>query len=163
MTMRITVLGTGYLGATHAGAMAELHFEVLGVDVDPAKATALSAGKLPVHEPGLPERMHAHMGSGRLRWATPYAGTEVVGNEYFVGSVQPVANRHARTGDALRGRRRGLDYDGSYKEPRDRGQLQQPGRLRPLASRPPPPQVAAPAILGSLNLLRLLRPFTDAG
>ena len=41
---RLTVIGTGYLGATHAACMAELGFEVLGLDVDPEKVAALQAG-----------------------------------------------------------------------------------------------------------------------
>ena len=46
--MRITVIGTGYLGATHAACMAELGFEVLGVDIDPAKlARCLQRRKVP--------------------------------------------------------------------------------------------------------------------
>ena len=52
--MRMTVIGTGYLGATHAVAMAELGHEVLGVDVDRAKIDKLAAGEVPFHEPGLP-------------------------------------------------------------------------------------------------------------
>ena len=36
--LRVSVIGTGYLGATHAAAMADLGFEVIGVDVDPAGA-----------------------------------------------------------------------------------------------------------------------------
>ena len=59
--MRITVIGTGYLGATHAAAMAELGHEVLGVDVDPAKIEALSAGQVPFFEPGLPELLKKHV------------------------------------------------------------------------------------------------------
>ena len=62
--MRITVIGTGYLGATHAAAMAELGHEVLGVDVDPAKIEALSAGQVPFFEPGLPELLKKHVESG---------------------------------------------------------------------------------------------------
>ena len=41
---RLSVIGTGYLGATHAACMAELGFEVLGVDVDPAKIERLARG-----------------------------------------------------------------------------------------------------------------------
>ena len=52
--MRITVIGTGYLGATHAAAMAELGHEVLGVDVDPAKIEALSAGQFLSLSPACP-------------------------------------------------------------------------------------------------------------
>ena len=51
--MKISVVGTGYLGATHAACMAELGFEVVGLDIDPAKIDALSRGELPFHEPGL--------------------------------------------------------------------------------------------------------------
>lgn len=43
--MRLTVIGTGYLGATHAACMAELGHEVLGVDVDPDKIAALRAAR----------------------------------------------------------------------------------------------------------------------
>ena len=50
---RITVLGTGYLGATHAAGMAELGFEVLGFDIDQAKIDALHAGQVPFYEPDL--------------------------------------------------------------------------------------------------------------
>ena len=42
--MRMTVIGTGYLGATHAACMAELGHEVLGVDVDETKIEALKNG-----------------------------------------------------------------------------------------------------------------------
>ena len=51
----MTVIGTGYLGATHAACMAELGHEVLGVDVDDNKISALKSGKVPFYEPGLPE------------------------------------------------------------------------------------------------------------
>ena len=57
---RITVFGTGYLGATHAVAMAELGFDVIGVDTDPAKVEALAAGEVPFYEPGLPELLERH-------------------------------------------------------------------------------------------------------
>ncbi|PSK29090.1 UDP-glucose/GDP-mannose dehydrogenase family protein [Nocardia seriolae] len=70
MMLRISVIGTGYLGATHAAGMAELGFEVLGVDNNPAKAAALSAGQVPFHEPGLPELLAGHVAGGRLRFGT---------------------------------------------------------------------------------------------
>ncbi|GAB0105393.1 UDP-glucose/GDP-mannose dehydrogenase family protein [Nocardia sp. JMUB6875] len=68
--LRISVIGTGYLGATHAAGMAELGFEVLGVDNNPAKAAALSVGTVPFHEPGLPELLAGHVAGGRLRFGT---------------------------------------------------------------------------------------------
>ncbi|MFF0611435.1 UDP-glucose dehydrogenase family protein [Nocardia tengchongensis] len=68
--LRISVIGTGYLGATHAAGMAELGFDVLGVDNNPAKAAALSAGRVPFHEPGLPDLLAGHVAGGRLRFGT---------------------------------------------------------------------------------------------
>src|SRR5690606_23620283 len=64
---RISVIGTGYLGATHAACMAELGFEVIGLDVDPAKVAELSAGRVPFYEPGLEEVLTRNLASGRLR------------------------------------------------------------------------------------------------
>ena len=62
--LRLTVLGTGYLGITHATCMASLGFEVLGVDTDPRKVDRLNAGDLPIFEPGLEELIH--QSEGRL-------------------------------------------------------------------------------------------------
>ena len=81
---RISVVGTGYLGATHAAAMAELGFEVVGVDVDPAKVEALSAGKVPFYEPGLPELLVRGVESGRLRFTTDLAEAARTCDVHFV-------------------------------------------------------------------------------
>ncbi|MFF3904836.1 UDP-glucose dehydrogenase family protein [Streptomyces sp. NPDC001848] len=69
---RISVIGTGYLGATHAVCMAALGFETLGMDVDTEKVAALSAGRLPFHEPGLEPLLREQLASGRLRFTTSY-------------------------------------------------------------------------------------------
>ncbi|MCX5257948.1 UDP-glucose/GDP-mannose dehydrogenase family protein [Streptomyces canus] len=82
--MRLTVIGTGYLGATHAACMAELGHEVLGVDVDPDKIAALRAGQVPFHEPGLPELIRKHTASGRLRFTTDYAEAGDFAEVHFV-------------------------------------------------------------------------------
>ena len=71
--MRITVFGTGYLGATHAACMAELGHEVLGVDVDPAKLAKLEAGEVPFYEPGLEELIKRNTAEGRLTFTTDLA------------------------------------------------------------------------------------------
>ena len=70
MNMRISVIGTGYLGATHAACLAELGFEVLGVDSDPEKVALLARGIAPFSEPGLDELLTRHVGTGRLRFTT---------------------------------------------------------------------------------------------
>jgi UDPglucose 6-dehydrogenase len=82
--MRLTVIGTGYLGATHAACMAELGHEVLGVDVDSEKVAALQAGRVPFHEPGLPELIAKHTTSGRLRFTTDHAAAGAFGEVHFV-------------------------------------------------------------------------------
>jgi len=87
---RLTVLGTGYLGATHAVCMAELGFEVLGYDVDEAKIASLQAGRVPFFEPGLPELLRTSLDSGRLRFTTDLAEVAVFGDVHFlcVGTPQ---------------------------------------------------------------------------
>ncbi|MFC1400598.1 MULTISPECIES: UDP-glucose/GDP-mannose dehydrogenase family protein [Streptacidiphilus] len=88
--MRLTVIGTGYLGATHAACMAELGHEVLGVDVEPDKIAALRAGRVPFYEPGLEELLAKHVASGRLRFTTSYQEAAEFGEVHFscVGTPQ---------------------------------------------------------------------------
>ena len=66
----MSVVGTGYLGATHAACMAELGHDVVGIDTDPAKVAALSSGTVPFWEPGLEEVLRRGLDSGRLRFST---------------------------------------------------------------------------------------------
>ncbi|MFD0315404.1 UDP-glucose dehydrogenase family protein [Streptomyces flavalbus] len=89
MALKITVIGTGYLGATHAAAMAELGFEVLGLDVVPEKIKMLQRGEVPMYEPGLEELLRKHVAgiegaSGRLRFTTDYAEVAAFGDVHFV-------------------------------------------------------------------------------
>ena len=88
--LRLTVLGTGYLGATHAACMAELGFEVLGLDVDKSKVDQLAGGKIPFYEPGLDELLAKHVASGRLRFTTSYEEAGAFGDVHFlcVGTPQ---------------------------------------------------------------------------
>jgi UDPglucose 6-dehydrogenase len=71
--LRITVIGTGYLGTTHAACMAELGFEVMGLDVDPDRVATLSAGHVPFYEPGLEELLRKQIDAGRLSFTGDYA------------------------------------------------------------------------------------------
>jgi UDPglucose 6-dehydrogenase len=81
---RLTVIGTGYLGATHAICMALLGFDVLGVDVVQEKVDRLNAGEVPFFEPGLPECLAKALDSGRLRFTTDYAQAAAFGDVHFV-------------------------------------------------------------------------------
>jgi UDPglucose 6-dehydrogenase len=67
--MRISVIGTGYLGAVHAAGMAELGFDVVGVDIDAAKIQTLSQGRMPFYEPDFEPLLQKHVGQG-LRFST---------------------------------------------------------------------------------------------
>jgi UDPglucose 6-dehydrogenase len=83
-SVRLTVIGTGYLGATHAICMAVLGHEVLGVDVDARKIAELSSGRLPFFEPGLPELLRKALDSGRLRFGTSFAEAAEFGDVHFI-------------------------------------------------------------------------------
>ena len=87
---RLTVVGTGYLGATHAVCMAELGFEVLGLDVDRSKVDRLNAGDVPFFEPGLPELLRKNLDTGRLRFTASYDEVGRFGDVHFlcVGTPQ---------------------------------------------------------------------------
>lgn len=87
--MRMTVFGTGYLGATHAACMAELGHEVLGVDVDESKIEALSSGQVPFYEPGLPEVLERNLESGRLSFSTNYSKAAEFAHVHFLGVGTP--------------------------------------------------------------------------
>ncbi len=78
------MIGTGYLGATHAACMAELGFEVIGLDVDAAKVAELSAGRVPFYEPGLEEVLTRNLASGRLRFTTDYDEAARFADVHFI-------------------------------------------------------------------------------
>jgi len=89
MALKITVIGTGYLGATHAAAMAELGFEVLGLDVVEEKIEMLRRGDVPMYEPGLEELLRKHVAgiegsTGRLRFTMDWAEIGEFGDVHFV-------------------------------------------------------------------------------
>ncbi|CCQ13646.1 UDP-glucose 6-dehydrogenase [Rhodococcus sp. AW25M09] len=87
--MRITVFGTGYLGATHAACMAELGHDVLGVDVDEAKLRKLEAGEVPFWEPGLREVLQRNTAAGRLRFTSSYEEAAEFAEVHFLGVGTP--------------------------------------------------------------------------
>ena len=82
--MRVTVIGCGYLGATHAAGMAELGYEVVGLENDPARVAELSAGRVPFYEPDLEELLSQHVASGSLRFTSSYAEAGAFGDVHFV-------------------------------------------------------------------------------
>jgi UDPglucose 6-dehydrogenase len=73
VTLRISVIGTGYLGTTHAAGMAEFGHQVIGMDVDAERVKTLNSGQSPIYEPNLEPMLQRHTASGRLRFSTDYA------------------------------------------------------------------------------------------
>ena len=95
--LRITVLGTGYLGTAHAACLAELGFEVLGVDVNPVRIDALNRGELPFYEPELEPLLQSGLKTGRLSFSTSYPDAAAFGDVHFicVGTPQQAGSNAA--------------------------------------------------------------------
>lgn len=89
--MRITVIGTGYLGAVHAAGMAQLGHDVLGVDVDAFKIEQLASGHAPFFEPGLPELLRHNISAGRLKFSTSLKEAAEFGDVHFICVGTPQA------------------------------------------------------------------------
>ena len=90
----MTVIGTGYLGVTHAACMASLGHDVLGFDVDDIKISHLNNGTVPFHEPGLGDMVTEQIKSGRLKFTTNLNEIASFGNLHFVcvGTPQSVGS-----------------------------------------------------------------------
>jgi UDPglucose 6-dehydrogenase len=88
-TLRLTVLGSGRLGITHAACMASLGFDVVGVDTDRGKVDQLNAGDLPIYEPELRELLRAGLSAGRLRFTHSYREAAAFGDVHFICTGTP--------------------------------------------------------------------------
>ena len=71
--MRISVVGAGYLGATHAACLAEWGHDVLAVEADAERLAAFQRGVVPFHEPGLSTLVATHVATGRLQFSADLA------------------------------------------------------------------------------------------
>ncbi|WP_059009372.1 UDP-glucose dehydrogenase family protein [Streptomyces specialis] len=87
--MRLTVIGCGYLGATHAACMAELGHEVLGMDTDSDRIACLNRGKAPFFEQGLDDLLATHTATGRLRFTDSYTEAADFAELHFLGVGTP--------------------------------------------------------------------------
>ena len=93
--MRLSVIGTGYLGAVHAACMADIGHEVLGVDADARKVAALQDGHAPFFEPGLEEILVRAVGSGKLRFSTSLQEAAEFADAHFICVGTPQLPRAA--------------------------------------------------------------------
>src|SRR6266700_6606900 len=92
---RVTVVGTGYLGLTHAVCLADLGHEVLAIDVDAEKIAAAEKGEPPFFEPGLEPLLRKNLDFGRLRFTMSFAEVGEFGEIHFlcVGTPEGEAGR----------------------------------------------------------------------
>ena len=87
--MKITVVGTGYVGLVSGTCLAEVGNDVLCLDVDPAKIKILEDGGIPIHEPGLLEMVRRNVTAGRLKFTTDIPKAVAFGDVQFIAVGTP--------------------------------------------------------------------------
>jgi UDPglucose 6-dehydrogenase len=87
--MKITVIGTGYVGLVTGTCLAEVGNEVLCLDLDASKIAILNGGGIPIHEPGLLEMVKRNVAAGRLKFTTDVAHSVAFGQVQFIAVGTP--------------------------------------------------------------------------
>src|SRR5947209_2121135 len=87
--MKITIIGTGYVGLVTGACLAELGNNVFCLDVDRRKIDVLNGGGIPIHEPGLAEIVARNRASGRLKFSTDVAESVAHGDIQFIAVGTP--------------------------------------------------------------------------
>jgi len=87
--MKITVVGTGYVGLVSGTCLAEVGNEVLCLDLDPAKIKILEEGGIPIHEPGLLDMVRRNVAAGRLKFTTNIKQAVDFGDVQFIAVGTP--------------------------------------------------------------------------
>ena len=87
--MKITVVGTGYVGLVSGACLAEVGNEVLCLDLDASKIKVLTDGGMPISEPGLQEMVQRNMAAGRLRFTTDVESAVNYGSVQFIAVGTP--------------------------------------------------------------------------
>ena len=87
--MKITVVGTGYVGLVTGACLAEVGNEVLCLDLDAAKIAKLQAGGIPIHEPGLEEMVQRNVAAGRLSFTIDVVKAVAFGDVQFIAVGTP--------------------------------------------------------------------------
>ncbi len=90
MPMKVTVIGLGYLGATHSVAMSKLGHQVIGIEQNPEKLAELQAGRAGFFEPGLDQALKEELASGRLSFQSNHNADSAEAEIHFlcVGTPQ---------------------------------------------------------------------------
>jgi UDPglucose 6-dehydrogenase len=87
--MKITIIGTGYVGLVTGACLAELGNNVFCLDVDQSKIDILNAGGIPIHEPGLADVVARNRAAGRLTFSTDVAASVAHGDIQFIAVGTP--------------------------------------------------------------------------
>jgi len=87
--MKITVIGTGYVGLVTGTCLAEVGNEVLCLDLDASKIAILNGGGIPIHEPGLLDMVRRNVAAGRLKFTTDIAHSVAFGQVQFIAVGTP--------------------------------------------------------------------------
>ncbi len=87
--MKVTVIGTGYVGLVSGACLADVGHRVLCLDVDPEKIKTLQSGGIPIHEPGLQEVVKRNVEAGRLSFTTDIAKAAQHGVLQFIAVGTP--------------------------------------------------------------------------
>ena len=97
--MKITVIGLGYLGATHAVAMAELGHQVIGIEANPKRLSDLQNGVVPFFEPGLDEALQSVIAKGNIKFQADHTEESREADLHFlcVGTPQLPGSYAANT------------------------------------------------------------------
>ena len=87
--MKVTVIGTGYVGLVTGACLSEMGNHVMCLDVDPAKIRILNDGGIPIHEPGLLEVVRRNVAAGRLEFTTDIEKSVAHGTLQFIAVGTP--------------------------------------------------------------------------
>ena len=88
--MKVSIVGTGYVGLVTGACLAERGHDVVCVDVDRSKVDAINARRAPIHEAGLPELLQRHVGT-RLRATSDLAAAVAASELTFIAVGTPAA------------------------------------------------------------------------
>ena len=87
--MRITMIGSGYVGLVSGACFADFGHEVICVDKDESKIAALKAGRMPIYEPGLEALVASNVAAGRLTFTTDLAASVAGVDAIFIAVGTP--------------------------------------------------------------------------
>ena len=87
--MKISIIGTGYVGLVSGACLADVGNDVLCLDLDPRKIATLEAGGLPIHEPGLDAVVARNVKAGRLHFTTDVERAVHFGTAQFIAVGTP--------------------------------------------------------------------------